>query len=841
MSKEIYISTTPHETRLAIVEDEQLAEIYYERENEYTLAGSIYNGKVTRVLPGMQSSFVDIGLERDAFLYVTDFMEEQGDAADFESESGARRQQQPAREASAEPAQVREGGRDRQDRGDRGRGRRNERPDRKEAEPVAALPITEAESTVSFDEPIAPAPVEATGQADATVEGAGSRRWRGRRGRRRGRGAREDQPVSTGAETTEAPEPIDGFETVEADLEVGFVESMDAADSGAIEIDLESELPVAAAPARQPAREGRQERGRRGRGERERGPRREERPEPAFDNSYAGYMNEEAAPESTGGPILLPGESIRKYRDPAEVAAEDAEAKRNAPVSQTIVIAAPSIEIIGWDGGAVLPGESLGRNRKRNGDRGTGSRETPPVQAVPAVVPTQNEPSPVKEASPALVASEQDFASAAAPEEPSGMTALHTPAASEPVEEAAASTDLEALPGEIADLSASEETTSSTQPEPDQEYEPEEGASASISDTARRDLLRFEQPASPAETESEAQPVQEADQEIAGDAPDQTTYDLSAPEDTESAVPALEEIPVADPIVSFEPAEPEYTSLTAGGEMISITDESADEPASMESLPAQDDAAAAEPTAHEGAVHSTDPIDLEESVPSGASAFFTPTVADSEIHAYGDGDFHEEEIDEDLDSDEYEFVAALANPEDGEVEYEEETLDGTDDAGSVLHEMSQHATHAEEEEDAYASADTGGFTEADFGGEPDDEDEEEAPAEGAQVTPGSESQQQRDGHRRPSTGHGRDRRGGRNSGGSGDRGRGNRRQSMQTSDLPAINELLKPGQEILVQIAKEPIAKKGARITSHIALPGRFLVFMPTVNHTGVSRKISSD
>ena len=74
MAKEICISSTPHETRLAILEDDQLAEIYYERENEYTLAGSIYNGRVTRVLPGMQSAFVDIGLERDAFLYVTDFL-----------------------------------------------------------------------------------------------------------------------------------------------------------------------------------------------------------------------------------------------------------------------------------------------------------------------------------------------------------------------------------------------------------------------------------------------------------------------------------------------------------------------------------------------------------------------------------------------------------------------------------------------------------------------------------------------------------------------------------------------------------------------------------------------
>ncbi len=56
-----------------------------------------------------------------------------------------------------------------------------------------------------------------------------------------------------------------------------------------------------------------------------------------------------------------------------------------------------------------------------------------------------------------------------------------------------------------------------------------------------------------------------------------------------------------------------------------------------------------------------------------------------------------------------------------------------------------------------------------------------------------------------------------------------------------ISELLHEGQEILVQIAKEPIAKKGARITSHIALPGRLLVYMPTVNHIGVSRKIASE
>jgi ribonuclease G len=75
MTKELFVTSTPHETKVGLVEDDQLAEIYLERENEYTLAGSIYKGRVTRVLPGMQSAFVDIGLERDAFLYVSDFME----------------------------------------------------------------------------------------------------------------------------------------------------------------------------------------------------------------------------------------------------------------------------------------------------------------------------------------------------------------------------------------------------------------------------------------------------------------------------------------------------------------------------------------------------------------------------------------------------------------------------------------------------------------------------------------------------------------------------------------------------------------------------------------------
>ena len=75
MSKELVISATSHERRVAILEEGQLVEIYIEREKEFALVGSIYKGRVTRVLPGMQSAFVDIGLDGDAFLYVSDVFE----------------------------------------------------------------------------------------------------------------------------------------------------------------------------------------------------------------------------------------------------------------------------------------------------------------------------------------------------------------------------------------------------------------------------------------------------------------------------------------------------------------------------------------------------------------------------------------------------------------------------------------------------------------------------------------------------------------------------------------------------------------------------------------------
>jgi ribonuclease G len=68
-----------------------------------------------------------------------------------------------------------------------------------------------------------------------------------------------------------------------------------------------------------------------------------------------------------------------------------------------------------------------------------------------------------------------------------------------------------------------------------------------------------------------------------------------------------------------------------------------------------------------------------------------------------------------------------------------------------------------------------------------------------------------------------------------------RRPRRPQGPVPKIEEVLKEGQEILAQVAKEPIGTKGARITSHISLPGRHLVFLPTVDHIGISRRIKNE
>jgi len=83
MTRELVINTTSHETRVALLEGGHIAELYIERERELGIVGNIYKGRVIRVLPGMQAAFVDIGLEKAAFLYVADVLDEMNEVARY--------------------------------------------------------------------------------------------------------------------------------------------------------------------------------------------------------------------------------------------------------------------------------------------------------------------------------------------------------------------------------------------------------------------------------------------------------------------------------------------------------------------------------------------------------------------------------------------------------------------------------------------------------------------------------------------------------------------------------------------------------------------------------------
>ena len=333
MAKEICISSTPHETRLAILEDDQLAEIYYERENEYTLAGSIYNGRVTRVLPGMQSAFVDVGLERDAFLYVTDFLElEDQEETDEVEKAAATGSNTPPREVrhTGGPERGQDRVQDRKDtRGQKPEQKQEQRPERPSPErpsldkqvsdrPAQDRPARERRFTVEAVpetgevSPAAPAPTYASEQAaiDEQESGEpGAKRWRGRRRRRGGRGASDSQE-------SQGETRVSGEVYAEAAPEPEVAEGIQA----------EAGVPAShtwSAPA----------------------------PTHHFD----------AAPV----PFVLPGESLSKYGGTPAEGAPTTESETAAPARPSSSFKpATLIETpIVWDGSGLLPGESLSRHR----------------------------------------------------------------------------------------------------------------------------------------------------------------------------------------------------------------------------------------------------------------------------------------------------------------------------------------------------------------------------------------------------------------------------------------------------------------------------------------------
>jgi Rne/Rng family ribonuclease len=642
MSKEICISSTPHETRLAILEDEQLTEVYYERENEYTLAGSIYKGRVTRVLPGMQSAFVDLGLERDAFLYVTDFMEEQEDSSDFERiPTSGRHDEPPAREPQARENQNRE---PRQPRGPRTQGVGQEEPRR------SAAPVDSAGTAAS------------EGSTPAGEFEDGTRRWRGRRGRRKGfrpqQGGQQAARAQAAPERVEVPQPFEPVDSVKA--------------------------------------------------------------------SY-----EERTPQAT---FSLPGESLSKYGGQSAAAPASPSTPQATQPKPNVVITKPSTLIetpLHWDGSGPLPGESLSRYRGAPEETQASSENEPVASAhLPEVATGIHEE--------AVSAQHDAGPYEAVSEETVTEHAVEAPDAEEIAETNETEREVHASMADEPLLAAAE-------------FEPEE-ASASY----RVD------PSAPSEFRFAAPPASLVEEEFSAEAEAGYT-----------------EQPLAAP---SEPEVDDSDAFSAVSTGVAELDADFDE---------EDEELDAEPgTTATGLVE-------EEEVTEEEEYDFTPLYAESEDH--------------DLQ------------------ELEEETLDQEVAVGGEIGEMVRDA-HLNQRIEGEAS----GLTiEDEAENELEDGDPRETEAEEGQVAAvaGQPARRPRDDQRRGG-------RGGRNDG----RRRPNgRRQNAQTSDLPIISELLKQGQEILVQIAKEPIAKKGARITSHIALPGRFLVFMPTVNHVGVSRKISSD
>jgi len=846
MIREMYVSSAPHETKVALVEDDQLAELFFELENEYTLAGSIYKGRVTRVLPGMQSAFVDIGLERDAFLYVSDFLEVPEDEEDEFGEIAVSRpetfvtnrplQEQPRFEVraeaaapAAEPAEAdsgqefsveeetgeefseaessAEGRPDEQQGGFRGnrRRRRTRRgrgfPDAKFARPAAHDEQEPAEQPGYEAVPPAPRPVERSGYAPAPILLPGESISKYQK--------REEQSAAAEGHTGEVAEaPAAEVTPVSRETQPAEVE-----------------------------------------------PRHERESRSSFDD----YQ-----PRSR---ILLPGESIAKYQPKAEpspsaepeaepsptppssveaseVAEAAAEPEHPAPVEEPRAAAFSGYQP---RSAIVLPGESIAKYN---------SRPEPELTAEPeaAELPA---PAPSAEVMEAAIA-------APAPVEEMQAAAVEPDLAEDRPESRASYRERELKPAYVRT-----ERAAVLPGESIAKYQ------------AKTEELSLQQAVHAAEDEERL--VQKAATFVIESEP----WSESLEREVSQLQPApdlpVEKIPEHQDIIAWserhETTASAETPVKAGGER---TSPQWDKFEQMNVAAAfGGDALESEEQEYEfeeSTTESGSPARLTETDSFVAPGTSVHAPARDE-HVFGSGMVEHEEIegdeadihppsDEESDSDYIELVEesfeshgggfsgragadARRLPKPGERVKGQAWGDSRDGAADA--ENGGELTEAVEETDidrATLSAAYEGEEGGDF-----DEDlsfEEEELVEGEEAELPEEQQEEAmaggqaevrapgnaPGYQRPARPFDR-RRGRRGGPGSGPR-RVIRRHEQPRQNVQ-ISDLLKEGQEVLVQIAKEPIGKKGARITSHIALPGRFLVYMPTVNHVGVSRKIASD
>ncbi len=205
MNREMMVHVTPFEVHVAILENDELVEYYVERKKDRGIVGNIYKGKVGKVLPGMQSAFVDIGIEKNAFLYVTDFFEEHAELKEtLEVVDEGGRPIKPSGKPALPP------------------------PEPPEVEPAESAA---AEGEAPEPEPAAPgfgpsgesAPsAEAPGAEETGVE-APVEPKKARRSRRGGKRTRRRREAAEAAETTGAPETAETAGPAEA-AEAGRVE-----------------------------------------------------------------------------------------------------------------------------------------------------------------------------------------------------------------------------------------------------------------------------------------------------------------------------------------------------------------------------------------------------------------------------------------------------------------------------------------------------------------------------------------------------------------------------------------------------------------------------------------
>ena len=645
MNKELFVSATPHETKVGITEDDQLAEIYLERENEYTLAGSVYKGRVTRVLPGMQSAFVDIGLERDAFLYVSDFMDLEQQDEDLDepvpatrTTNGGQSRRSEAPGTSAESAQMEAG--------------------------------TGGDEGSDLD---AGGPESGKG-SESTREGRDFRGRRRRRGRRGENGDRtrpsgfDPRPEQRTAPTSEQRPD----QRPEQRLDQRSEQTSDQ------RLDQRSDSRSEARPDQRSDQRS-DKRGDRGgdRGRYDRGSR-FQRSSSTSSTSRPG-RDYDYGPPPGYQPIILPGESISKYQRQAGGAA--AGPASEAPQDIAIAAGFPEDEPIF-----------------------AGTAPEAANAAEPLHEQHEHEAAPALQAEPKDLAEEQAEQRAEHHDEHHKMTASVS------------------APPSVAELSSHSGFAAETVP---------------------------------------------AEEEVAEDEDETAEYVIPHESDFAAALGHQEpETRAADETST----EARYTAGSGSVEEQEIEEEEADLGSYGDQLDEEDDFESVEEETHAPGIGLVTSASGEAVLGETAGAAENGEIPEAVLEA-------EEREEEELELEEAQAEA--------EALLEAEAIG----AGTI---------------DASAEVRT-------------------APPEARLL------QRAR---RMPAD----------------DRGRGGRRggqrrrfRSRENTVVPQISELLKEGQEVLIQIAKEPIGKKGARITSHIALPGRFLVFMPTVNHTGVSRKISSE